>query len=215
MRSLFLLLALAACTGSDETDTVDETDTSDASCTEHPLIPEDKACLWAATEDGCTTGEAPANQLRYLFEGEIDADGNFSGVETVWWFFPMPGFEDDCIDRIEVTGRRLYTDPSTLGCAGCEEVYEVDRVKIEDNCAMGYSFLFPEDQDGLHQTLLLDTMTANGEPQDGGNVLVMHREPGQNGVSTREYARGTYTPLGAEHAPPATIAWEGARCRSR
>lgn len=216
LRSIALLGLLVAC-GSDGDDKT-PTDTSEdpnAGCSDHPNIPEGYECFWL--DDGCMSGTAPANQIYYLFEGEIDAVGNFSGTETFYWFYPLEGREDDCIDKLSVTGRVSSEDPSDLACSGCELVYNLERTELEKNCFTTYNLFFP-DQEGtvFKQKLLVDYLTPNGDPQEDNNALLMHRTKDRRGNwSTEEYARGTVDPTGTEFGPPMKISWIGEVCKGR
>ena len=145
----------------------------------------------------------------------MDASGNISGESRIWWFYPDDWNATDCVDTVSLTGTPVVTDLERLGCSQCEEAYEVTREVTTDNCNLGYNVLFNEDEDGYYQTLLFDTKTPDGQPQEDGNILVFHREVSDKGESTKEYARGTMTPEGAEHGPPYTFTWLGSVCRSR
>ena len=216
MRALMLSLALCstACSGGGDTDETDRDPDSDTEC--HPNVPEEYCFLW--NSDGCTTqGGAPANQVYYIFEGSTDADGNFSGTETMYWFYPMEGWEDDCIDKMKLTGEPLRTDPSLLGCVGCEELYTVRRELVEDNCSWGYNGMYEEDKEGYFSTILLDTLNFSGEPNEDNKVQVLHREWSHRNetYSTKDYAIGHIYPEGSEHGPPAKYDWVGGKCKGR
>ena len=216
LRRIALLGLLVACGSSDgNTDTTETAEDTGNGCSDHPNIPDGYECFWL--DDGCMSGTAPANQIYYLFEGEIDDSGNFSGTETFYWFYPIEGREDDCIDKLAVTGRASGTDPAELGCVGCELVYDLERTELEKTCFTTYNLFFPE-QDGnvFRQKLLLDYLTPNGEPQENDNVLVMARTKDNRGNwSTDEYARGTVFPQTDKHAPPMGISWIGDVCKGR
>ncbi|MFT7522146.1 MAG: hypothetical protein ACI9MC_004298 [Kiritimatiellia bacterium] len=212
MRLLLpLLLCLPACK-SDETDTDTDVGT-DTEFVCHPNVPEEYCFLW--NSDGCKNDRGgPANQGYYTFEGESDADGNFEGVETIYWFFPQEGWDEDCVDKMKVTGTRLLTDPALLGCVGCEELYTVRREMVQQECAIGYNMLYQEDDDGYFSTLLFDTLNASGDPNEDDKMQVLHRKVNNQNqsLSTKDYARGHIQPLGDTHAPPAKYDWVGSKC---
>lgn len=211
-------LLLLSCDGGGDTE-IQETDTGTTECQDNPdaSVPEDYRCLWEITYSGCITSKGgDGKQLYYLMEGDVDAEGNITGASQIWWFYPDDWNATDCVDTVSLTGRPIVTDLERLGCASCEEAYEVTREVTTNNCNIGYNVLFAEDQDGLHQTLLFDTKTTDGAPNEDGKMLVFQRAADDKGnVSTKEYARGTLIPSGAEHGPPYHFTWLGSACRSR
>ena len=220
MRNLALAtLLLVSCDGATDTETQDTEDTGTAECSDNPdaSVPEEYRCLWELSYSGCTTSRGGAGkQVYYLMEGRVEADGSISGESRIWWFYPDEWVATDCVDTVSLTGQRVVTDLERLGCGQCEEAFEVTRAVTQDSCSLGYNVLFEEDEDSiLHQTLLFDTHTSNGDPNEEGKVLVFHRTTSDQGVSTKEYARGNIVPDGAEHEAPYTFTWLGSRCMSR
>lgn len=222
VRTLLTLagLGLAASCGGDEP-SVDPTDGGGGGggCANNATadVPEAYRCLWEGNYEGCTTSQGrQGRQLYWVIDGQVDADGKITGSERVWWFFPEEWNTDDCVDTLSLDGQEIVTDLERLGCATCEEAYSTVREVQTNNCNLGYNLLFDEDEEGLKQTLLFDTLTPNGEPNEDNKILVLHRTTDENGsTSTKEYARGNMTPEGAEHAAPYSFTWVGSACRGR
>jgi len=219
LPALLLIPALTACDGSQDTEDTDPDTDSPVQCADNPdaSVPEEYRCLWESTYSGCTTSRGgEGRQIYYLMEGEVDAEGNITGSERIWWFYPDQWAATDCVDTISMSGGPITTDLERLGCGECEEAYEVRREVTVESCQLGYNILFEEDDDGLHQTLLMDTKTPDGQPQEDGNILVFQRTSTDGGgMKTEEYARGTMVPTGQEHGPPYTFSWLGSACLSR
>jgi hypothetical protein len=182
-------------------------------------MPEAYECLWS--DDGCTTNTgAKGNQIYWQFEGRVEADGTLAGTETFWWFFATDGIEEDCVDKLEVTGKRRVTDPDLLGCSTCEEVYDVQKVESPENdltCRGGYNLFFDQDRSTFSHTILVDTKITDGSPNENGKTLVLHlkKDPRSGQYAIEEYARGNLVPDGAEHGPPGAYTWLGSKCQSR
>lgn len=214
--SVMLLLGAVGCESQgDDTEQPTESDPIDDGT--HPLVPDEYQYIWN-TEGACSNEWGDGDQMHMIFEGRVDAEGNFSGSERVWWFYADEPIDKDCVDTFQLTGTRAQGDPTSLGCSSCDEFYLARRTLTTDNCGTNqYNRVYREDDDGLYQDLMLDTLTANGLPNPDNKIGVFHSEWN---ILRREYLTKLYAneegsklvPEGDEHAPPATYEWIGKRC---
>lgn len=219
MKRIYFILALSAIAcGSPSASTTDPGDTDSVQDDSHPLVPEEYALLWN-TEGSCSNEFGDGDQMYMIFDGEVDADGNFSGTEQVWWFFAGEDESKDCVDTFALSGTAVTGDPTALGCVSCEEFYTVRRTITENNCNSNqYARVYQEDDDGLLQNLMIDTLNEfNDSPNEDNRIGVFHEEWNivQKKYTTKMYAAGPdsqITPSGSEHGPPAAYRWVGDRC---
>lgn len=214
---LVLVTLLTACTGEETDSVIDDTEVTDQD-SPHPLVPEEFKNLWN-TEGDCSTEFGDGNQMYMIFEGRVDADGSLTGTEQVWWFYRNRPPEDDCVDTFSISGTDIPGSAESLGCVGCEEFYDVRREITENNCRTNYERVYREDDDGLYQRLMFDTLNEfNDQPNENNKVAVFHEQKKwrDEGYETKLYAGedgSRITPDGAEHGPPASYRWIGRRCQ--
>lgn len=218
LSALIVIATLIGCGGEEAVET--DPGGGPTGCANNPEadVPEEFRCLWEVNYDGCTTSKGrQGRQLYWKMTGEVDAEGNITGEEQIWWFFPEEWKTPDCTDVLSIEGQALQTDLEQLGCGTCEEGYETRRAVTENTCNLGYNLLFEEDSTGLKQTLLFDTKTSNGDPNEDNKILVLHRtKDRQSGaLKTEEYARGNMQPLGETHGAPYSFTWLGSACQER
>lgn len=214
-----LLLAAAGCKttdAGDDDDTTSDTDPVDDGT--HPLVPDEFELLWNVDGE-CSNEFGDGDQVYVLFEGSVDAEGNLTGTERVWWFYADAPWDEDCVDTWELTGTRVDGEPGALGCNGCEEFYMTRRVRTQDNCSENYDRIYRTDNDGHYQLLMIDTLNEfNDEPNEDNKIGVFHEEKqfGGNNYITKLYAseNGSWiAPQGEAHGPPADYRWIGRRCQ--
>ena len=223
MRTVWIvsLVALAACAGDEPADTTGVDDTNDIVDDSHPLVPDEFKFVWN-TDGECSNEWGSGDQMYMIFEGRVDAAGNFSGTEQVWWFFADEPDENDCVDTFELTGTALVGDPASLGCSSCEEFYRVTRTLTTDNCnSRQYNRVYREDDSGgLYQVLMIDTKNEfNDQPNENDKIGVFHESWN---ILRKEYETSLYAaddgslivPSGEEFGPPADYKWIGNRCHA-
>jgi hypothetical protein len=219
MRLIVLLSWGVACTGGTPDSDAADTDGGD-SAESDSIVPEEYKFLWN-TEGSCSTEFGAGHQMYMLFTGRLEADGTLTGTERVWWFYADKGPEADCVDTFELSGSLVTGEPESLGCASCEHFYTVRRNRTDDQCGERYSSIYRTDDEGLWQTVMLDTLNEfNDQPNEDNRVGVFHEEKqwgGQNYV-TKLYAAETgseLVPDGSSHLPPAGLLWHGKRCQMK
>ena len=212
---LVLMPLATACSDSgdggddDETSSTDDTDEVDPYNGCHPLIAEylieqgldplnaqeNSLCFTLNTTEPCTRrgGREGTRVYRFMNDGRVDAEGNFSGTERWFWF---GGHEDewdeDEVDLLSYSGSTSFNyTGSQLSCVGCEELYEVTREVVENNTGTRYA---------TEVLFALDNLNPNGGWQGGEeerNMFVFYGRPGRDGEIDdldTEYAKGQYTP---------------------
>jgi hypothetical protein len=214
--TVLLLCGLVAC-GTDETASTDDTDAVVDDGT-HPLVPDEFKALWN-TEGSCKTEFGDGDQMYMIFEGRVEADGTLTGTERVWWFYADEPESKDCVDTFALSGVALAGEPAALGCTSCEEFYQTRRTLTEDTCRQRYNRVYREDDDGLYQRLMFDTLNEfNDQPNEDDKIGVFHEEKDffSSGYVTKLYAAETGSkiiPDGEVFGPPATYKWIGRRCQ--
>jgi len=217
LRAASLILLLATGCSSDPTDATEDTDTVVDDGT-HPLVPEEFELLWN-TSGECSNEFGDGDQIYVIGEATVDEAGHLTATERVWWFYADQPNEADCVDTFSIEGDALQGDPSQLGYAGGEEIYDVRREFVETNCGERYGRIYRSDDDGLYQRLMFDTLNEfNDEPNEDDKLGVFHEERDYfgEGYVTKIYANepgSVVIPKTETHGAPADYRWIGKRCQ--
>lgn len=210
-----LPLALLACqddgtSGTDDTTSgTDDTDVVDIYGGCHPLIgdyliaqgkdpldaTQNSMCFELNTTEPCQrrNGSDGTRVYRYMEDGRVDADGNFSGTEVWFWFGGnQDEWDEDKMDTLSYSGAasERFTGEQ-LNCVGCEEIYEVERTIVDNQTGTSYA---------TSVVFALDNLNPNGGWQGGEeerNMFVFYgryNREGQLRDLDTDYAKGQYTP---------------------
>ena len=217
-----LLFALACFKAGDDGPIAGDSGSSgDSGELVHPNVPEDKWGIWQ--HEGCNDG---ADTIVYIVaDGDTDADGNLTLEEKWYWFFDDSSWDDDCIDTLTYTGERVSTSTHhSFEATESEEGYSGTVKKTDDQCPqMNYlsTFKHPDADDfeygdtmKMNFWTFYDTLTPSGNPNWENAFLVFMYFGSSSEVSwgSTDYGRGTITPSGDEHGPPANYTYETSIC---
>lgn len=187
----------------------------------HPLVPEEYQWIWN-TKEPCEMkyGGGEGHQVyMHLYEGESTADGTFSGMEHVYWFFAEAGWAQDCVDTFQVEGEWMDDDYSIYGAYVADEGWKMRRTLVESQCGMSYRWMFSECQvgDGYCSAMFFDTITPSGNPNMDNKFLVFTVSQDEGGGYTgdlnEEWGDGHVYPIEENYGPPATYDWVGESCQ--
>lgn len=206
--SIWLVLALAGCGGKEGGgDTGGATED-----TGNPIVPDGYEYLWDLDAESCD-GDAI---VYFLFDGEIDDSGGFTGAHSYYWFFKGEGWDGDCVDTFRVEGDEGSHAWADDACSGCERLFDTTwDLADEDRGCSGFDyegFWEQEDveADRFDVAVLFDALSPSGNPNTDNQMLVLvsyEDADGQRWVN-QGYARGQYLPTVADdYEGGATVNW--------
>lgn len=215
------LFTLLAC--GDKDGTPDTTDTAvEEEC--HPNLPYDEACYtWQF--DGCGE-DGDDTWLARVGDGATDANGDFTLIETWYWFQGEGDWDEDCIDVIEYKNARPLTQANldSLNAGEAEIGFRATMTKKEDGCP-GHNYLYLWDHpdkedfeygDELKQevVLIFDTLSSGNLNWENRMLVFVGYEVGGGYSMNTSYASGTFGPEDESNPlePPATYTWEANVC---
>jgi hypothetical protein len=210
------LLVLAACTGAGAGATDSSGDTAENNG--HPLAPDKYEDAWDIESTACPdTSDGEGATIYWAFEGSISDSGKITGEETWYWFFAADGWDADCADTFDISGKKATNPVSDDPCNSCDRSFTADMTLNEDKrgCTMvdGYeSLLDNDDKDRIDEesydlALLLDMDPLGG---DEGEIQLWSYVQDDQGAGwiERSIGRGTFAPDdGEDTMGPGTLSW--------
>ena len=212
MRSFVVLLGLAACSGTADTQPDSDPDTEVES-----IIPEQFRGIW--NEGPCGTNDRGLQAYRHVEDGRFAEDGSFTATERWYWFFPN---KPPCIDEHVLVGTSIGNGLAH-GCGQCEIVLDIERGPGDRECSWVEPHEWfdivddslPNQQWRYTHKLLMDTLSPSGNPNQDNRVLILNRyfkEVADEWANPEDYALGTLDPDGETYGPPAGLSWVGGEC---